>query len=94
MRFRTADSDERPDWLSLFEAPCQYRVAVKDDDINDAYVGSVRGAIGGLKEKGHSPAAIMIDSIFDCPGTIEAPPGYFQKTYKGRARCGRSCHRR
>ena len=78
----TAESDERPDWLSLFEAPCRYRPAFKGDDLLDGYVGSVRDAIGSLKRKGQEPAAIMIDSIFDCPGTIEAPQGYFQQVYK------------
>ncbi len=78
----TADSDERPDWLSLFEAPCQYRVAVEGNDLLDGYVGSVCDAIGDLRRKGQAPAAIMIDSIFDCPGTIEAPQGYFQQVYK------------
>lgn len=78
----TADSDERPDWLAQFEAPCSYRVAVEGDDLVAGYVGSVRDAIGNLKQKGQSAAAIMFDSIFDCPGTIEAPQGYFQQTYK------------
>jgi 4-aminobutyrate aminotransferase-like enzyme len=78
----SADSDERPDWLALFEAPCRYRPAFKGDDLLDGYVGSVRDSIGNLRDKGQQPAAIMIDSIFDCPGTIEAPPGYFPQVYK------------
>lgn len=78
----TADSDERPDWLALFEGPCRYRPAFKGNDLLEAYVGSVRDAIGDLQTRGQQPAAIMIDSIFDCPGTIEAPAGYFQRVYK------------
>jgi 4-aminobutyrate aminotransferase-like enzyme len=78
----TADSDDRPDWLSLFEPPCQYRPAFDGDDLLEGYVGSVRSAIEDLKQKGQQPAAIMIDSIFDCQGTIEAPKGYFQQVYK------------
>jgi 4-aminobutyrate aminotransferase-like enzyme len=78
----TADSDERPDWLSLFEPPCQYRPAFDGGDLLEDYVGSVRNAIEELKQKDQQPAAIMIDSIFDCPGTIEAPTGYFQQVYK------------
>lgn len=78
----TADSDERPDWLSLFEPPCQYRVAIEGDDLVEGYVGSVRSAISKLGREGHEPAAIMFDSIFDCPGTIEAPKGYFKQAYK------------
>lgn len=78
----TADSDERPDWLAIFEAPCGYRPAFGSDDLLDAYVGSVRDAIGSLQRNDQQPAAIMLDSIFDCPGTIEAPPGYFQQVFK------------
>jgi 4-aminobutyrate aminotransferase-like enzyme len=78
----TADSDDRPDWLSVFEPPCQYRLAFAGDDLLDGYVGSVRSAIGELIQKGQQPAAIMIDSIFDCPGTIEAPAGYFKQVYE------------
>jgi 4-aminobutyrate aminotransferase-like enzyme len=78
----TADSDDHPDWLSLFEPPCQYRPAFDGDDLLEGYVGSVRSAIDTLKQKGQQPAAIMIDSIFDSPGTIEAPLGYFQQVYK------------
>lgn len=78
----TADSDERPAWLSLFEPPCLYRLAYPDDDPVEGYVGSVRNAIDELRQKGQQTAAIMIDSIFDCPGTIEAPTGYFKQVYQ------------
>ena len=84
----TADSDERPDWLSIFEPPCQYRPAFDGDDLLEGYVGSVHSAIDALKQKGQQPAAIMIDSIFDCPGTIEAPKGYFQQVYKAVREAG------
>jgi 4-aminobutyrate aminotransferase-like enzyme len=78
----TADSDDRPDWLSLFEPPCLYRVAHSDDDLLKGYVDSVRDGIDELASKDQQIAAIMIDSIFDCPGTIEAPPGYFKQVYQ------------
>lgn len=77
-----ADSEDRPDWLSLFEPPCRYRVAVEGNDLLKGYVGSVWKAISGLRDKGHEPAAIMMDSIFDSPGTIEAPEGYFKNVYR------------
>jgi 4-aminobutyrate aminotransferase-like enzyme len=78
----TADSNERPAWLSVFEPPCQYRPAFTGENLLDDYIGSVRNAIDGLRQKGEQTAAIMIDSIFDCPGTIEAPAGYFKEVYK------------
>ncbi len=78
----TADSDDRPDWLALFEPPCSYRLAFAGDNPLDNYVASVSDAIARLQHKGHQPAAIMIDTIFDSPGTIEAPEGYFQQVFK------------
>jgi len=78
----TADCDERPDWLSVFEPPCQYRPAFPGDNLLDGYVDCVRSGIDGLHQKGQRAAAIMIDSIFDCPGTIEAPAGYFKQVYE------------
>jgi 4-aminobutyrate aminotransferase-like enzyme len=84
----TADSDARPDWLSLFEPPCQYRPAFTGDDLLQDYVGSVRNAIDGLHHKGHRTAALMIDSIFDAPGTVEAPAGYFKQVYQAVREAG------
>jgi len=78
----TADSDERPDWLSVFEPPCLYRPAFNTNDPVAGYIGSVRDGIAGLQQNGHKPAAIMIDSIFDSQGTIVVPAGYFQKVCK------------
>ena len=78
----TSESVHRPDWLSVFEPPCQYRLPFERNDLLDGYVEIVRGAIEALERKGQQPAAIMIDSIFDSPGTIEAPDGYFKQVYK------------
>lgn len=78
----TADSDERPDWLSVFEPPCLYRPAFNSGDPVEGYIGSVRDAIAGLNQKGHRPAGIMIDSIFDSQGTIVVPDGYFREVYR------------
>lgn len=78
----TADSDERPDWLALFEPPCSYRPAFASDDLLRSYVGSVQDAITSLHLKDQRPAAIMLDTIFDCPGTIEAPQDYFRQIYE------------
>ena len=84
----TADSEERPDWLSLFEPPCRYRLPFEGNDLLGGYVDSVHDAIAKLKQNGHQPAAIMIDSIFDCPGTIQAPQGYFPQVYKAVREAG------
>lgn len=78
----TADSEERPDWLSVFEPPCLYRPAFSGDDPVGSYIGSVRDAIAGLDRRGHEPAAIMLDSIFDSQGTIVVPEGYFREVYR------------
>jgi 4-aminobutyrate aminotransferase-like enzyme len=78
----TASCDERPDWLAEFAPPCSYRAAVPGDDLPGGYVGSVQDGIARLRGRGHHPAAIMIDTIFDCPGTVEAPAGYFPRVFE------------
>ncbi len=75
----TADCNVRPDWLGVFEPPCQYRQPFEGDDLLGGYLDSVRDAIDSIKKHGHQPAAIMIDSIFDCQGMIASPPGYFRQ---------------
>jgi 4-aminobutyrate aminotransferase-like enzyme len=77
----TSDCHERPDWLGVFEPPCQYHIAVDGDPL-EGYVGSVRNAIATLIQNDHQPAGIMIDSIFDCQGTIVSPEGYFEQVYQ------------
>jgi 4-aminobutyrate aminotransferase-like enzyme len=78
----TADSKERPGWLAEFAPPCSYRPTVAGEDLLAGYVGSVNDAIAQLDASDHQPAAIMIDTIFDCPGTVEAPVGYFPQVFE------------
>ncbi len=75
----TADCNVRPDWLGVFEPPCQYRPPFKDDDLLAGYLDSIRDAVDSINKHGYQPAAIMIDSIFDCQGMIASPPGYFRQ---------------
>ena len=84
----TADSAERPNWLSLFEPPCRYRVPFEGPEILSGYISCVKGAIQDLHNKGERPAAILIDSIFDCPGTVESPEGYFKQAYSAVRQAG------
>ena len=75
----TADCNVRPDWLGVFEPPCQYRQPFEGDDLLAGYLDSIRGAVDSINKHGYQPAAIMIDSIFDCQGMIASPPGYFRQ---------------
>ena len=75
----TADCNVRPDWLGVFEPPCQYRQPFEGENLLEGYLDSIHQAIDSLKTNNHQPAGIMIDSIFDCQGMIAAPRGYFKQ---------------
>ncbi len=68
--------------IHLSEAPCSYRIPFEGENIVTGYVDSVKTAIADLNNNDQDVAAIMIDSIFDCPGTVEAPKGYFSRAYQ------------
>ena len=59
----TADCNVRPDWLGVFEPPCQYRQPFEGDDLLAGYLDSIRDAVDSINKHGYQPAAIMIDSI-------------------------------
>ncbi len=78
----TADCTQRPEWLAEFSPPCAYRPTFAGDDLLTGAIDSVSAALDRLGGNGHRPAAMMIDTIFDCPGTAEAPAGYFPRVFE------------
>ena len=69
----TYPASERPDWLAVVEPPNVYRGPFSDAC---AYAGEVSHGIEGLAERGHSPAAMLIDTSWDSNGVLVAPDGY------------------
>jgi 4-aminobutyrate aminotransferase-like enzyme len=64
---------ERPDWLAVVEPPNVYRGPHIDAD---GYARDVSVGIGHLADRGHSPAAMLIDTSWDSNGVLIAPDGY------------------
>ena len=69
----TYPASERPDWLAVVEPPNVYRGPFSDAD---AYAREVSHGIEGLAERGHSPAAMLLDTSWDSNGVLVAPDGY------------------
>lgn len=74
---------ERPGWLAVIEPPNLYRGPFRTDDPGAAgkYAALIDDAIKGLEERGHRPAAFLVDSIFDSNGLLVAPKEYFPAVY-------------
>jgi 4-aminobutyrate aminotransferase-like enzyme len=64
---------ERPDWLAVVEPPNVYRGPHVDADV---YAREVSDGIDRLAERGHSPAAMLIDTSWDSNGVLIPPAGY------------------
>ncbi len=69
---------ERPDWLAVAEPPNTYRGSFRDHDpdLGSRYAGLIDTGLDQLAERGHRPAALMIDTSWDSNGVLIAPDGY------------------
>ncbi len=68
----------RPDWLAVIEPPNRYRGPAGYDDPEAAtrYLELARDALDALDARGHRPAALLIDLVWDSNGPLVAPGGY------------------
>jgi len=73
-----------PDFIVEVEPPHTYRGPYGEDhpDYVNAYADLVDDAIATLQERGHGPAMMIIDSIFDAKGILTPPPAYQQAVYR------------
>ena len=69
---------DRPDWLAVIEPPNLYRGPWQRDDPTAAqkYLQQARSQLDLLEQRGHKPAAVMIDLVWDSNGPLVAPDGY------------------
>jgi 4-aminobutyrate aminotransferase-like enzyme len=74
----------KPDFVTDVSPPDVYRgpFGEGDADYVQKYADLVDGGIAGLAEKGHKPAMMIIDSIYDAAGVHTPPPEYQQKVYE------------
>ncbi len=71
-------AERRPDWLAVIEPPNRYRgpFGYADADAGARYVELARAALDALAARGHRPAALLIDLVWDSNGPLVAPDGY------------------
>ena len=74
----------QPDFVVDVAAPDAYRGPFDDADADyvQKYADLVDDSIAELAEKGHKPAMMIIDSIYDAAGVHTPPPEYQQKVYE------------
>jgi 4-aminobutyrate aminotransferase-like enzyme len=73
-----------PDFVVDVEPPDSYRGRFATDDPAsiDKYADLVDVAIDELGERGHRPAMMIIDSIYDAAGVHTPPPAYQQRVHE------------
>lgn len=62
-----------PDWVVAIAPP---GAAAYGTDIAAGFARAVADAIATLKDRGHQPAALLVDSIFSSDGIFSDPPGF------------------
>jgi len=74
----------RPDFIVDVYPPDVYRGPFGNDDADyvQRYADLVDDGIAELAERGHRPAMMIIDSIYDAAGVHTPPPEYQQKVYE------------
>ncbi len=84
----------RPDWLGVIDAPNDYRGRFRADDpdlngpdladpdggdLGERYADLVTIELDALNERGHRPAAWLVDPSWDSNGVLVAPDGYVEQ---------------
>ena len=82
-RFLSTDSyppERRPDWLAVIEPPNLYRGPFQRDhpDPAAAYLELARAELDRLEQRGHEPAALLVDLVWDSNGPLVPPVEYLQ----------------
>jgi 4-aminobutyrate aminotransferase-like enzyme len=71
-------ADERPDWLGVVEPPNTYRGPFRapDGGLGGRYADLVDDELSELADRGHRPAAMLVDTSWDSNGVLVAPHDY------------------
>jgi 4-aminobutyrate aminotransferase-like enzyme len=73
-------AEDRPDWLAVVEPPNTYRGPFRLGDgmgrYAERYADHLTEKVDDLAERGHGPAAMLIDTSWDSNGVLIAPTGY------------------
>ena len=69
-------AEERPDWLAVVEPPNVYRGPFHSGDRGEPDAEHLTERVDDLADRGHGPAALLIDTSWDSNGVLIAPTGY------------------
>ena len=70
--------ENRPDWLAVVEPPNLYRGPYhrEDPEAGQKYLQQACQQLDLLEQRGHKPAALMVDLVWDSNGPLVAPTDY------------------
>ncbi|MCP4335741.1 MAG: aspartate aminotransferase family protein [Gammaproteobacteria bacterium] len=71
-------AENRPDWLAVVEPPNLYRGPYhrEDPEAGQKYLQQACQQLDLLEQRGHKPAALMVDLVWDSNGPLVAPTDY------------------
>ncbi len=71
-------AEDRPEWLAVVEPPNLYRGPYRRDDpeAGQHYLELARQELDRLEQRGITPAAALIDLVWDSNGPLVVPPDY------------------
>jgi len=79
-------AEDRPAWLAAAEAPDTYRGRYRagseaggEEALAERYAASLAESLEGLVERGHQPAAMLVDPSWDDNGLLIPPKGYLAR---------------
>jgi len=81
----------REDWVAAAEPPDVYRGpfrAGEHDALGARYAALLSDAVDALEARGHGTAALLVDPIWDSPGTLIAPDDYLSRCAERVRRAG------
>jgi 4-aminobutyrate aminotransferase-like enzyme len=75
-------AEERPDWLGVVEPPNAYRGPFRapEPDLGTRYAELVDAELDALADRGHLPAAMLVDTSWDSNGVLVAPDDYVTRS--------------
>ncbi|MCW1952798.1 MAG: aminotransferase class III-fold pyridoxal phosphate-dependent enzyme [Flavobacteriia bacterium] len=81
----------KPSHTHLFSMPDAFRGRYTGPNAGEAYAQELAALVQDLKNKGRSPAALLIEPIISCGGQVPLAQGFLEKAYKTVRDAGGLC---
>jgi 4-aminobutyrate aminotransferase-like enzyme/Ser/Thr protein kinase RdoA (MazF antagonist) len=84
------------DWVATVPAPDVYSGRFRPDEgeagaVGERYAACLNGAIDTLRDRGHRPAAFIVDTVYTSDGIFTAPDGYLDSAWRRVRAAGGLC---